>query len=92
MEFTYNSCIRLYLGYSLALLGTMVGFGYFLTYLVEEGINCLSYIYHDWVVFIVLLGLALLLLLICWIYLFCLKTSIMDCEEQINRSKQQYYD
>ena len=53
------------------MLGVMVGTGYYLSYIVEEGIKCLSSIQTDWLVLGGLYGLALVCLAICWVYLVC---------------------
>jgi hypothetical protein len=73
IELTYNSLIRLYIGFSLALMGVMVSFGYFMTYLIEEGVQCLDSLYSDWVAIVVLQGIALAMLSICWWYLLLFK-------------------
>ncbi len=65
------------MGYSVALLGQMIGVGYYVSYIVEMGINCLGSVNMDWVVLLVLLILALVLLLICWIFLFVFRLRTM---------------
>lgn len=73
IKFTYNSLIRLYVGFSLAIMGVMVSFSYFMTYLIEEGVKCLDYLFSDWLAIVVLQGIALAMLFICWGYLLVFK-------------------
>lgn len=54
-------------------MGVMVGFGYFMSYLIEEGVKCLDSLYSDWVAIVVLQGIALAMLSICWGYLLLFK-------------------
>ena len=63
--------MRLYLGYSLLLMGTMIGTGYFISYIIEEGVKCYSSVDINWIILGILYGLALVLGLICWIYVVC---------------------
>jgi len=54
----------------------MIGVGYYASYIIEEGINCLNSLLLDWLILGALFALALIAMLICWIYLFIFKVKV----------------
>ena len=77
-EFTFAKLCALYLLLSLATMGLVPGVGFHLTFMIEKGANCTGKYYVNWIIFVVLLGTALLMTLIAWIFLFILRTLIKD--------------
>ena len=65
----------------MAIMGLIIGTGFFASYIVEEGIKCLASIDLYWIIIGGLYALALVLLLICWIYLICLQDKIVEESE-----------
>ena len=63
--------MRLYLGYSLLLMGILIGTAYFMSYIIEEGVQCFSSVDTNWIILGGLYGFAFILGLVCWIYVVC---------------------
>ena len=75
-EFTFPKLCALYLLLSLAAMGLVPGVGFHLTFMVEKGAKCTGKYSVNWIIFVVLLGTALLMTIIAWIFLFIFRTSI----------------
>jgi hypothetical protein len=82
-QFTFAKLCTLYLLLSLAASALVPGVGYHLTFVVEKGAKCTGAFEVNWIIFMALLGCALLLTLIAWIFLFLIKTSIKDEEDNL---------
>jgi hypothetical protein len=68
-EFSEMAIVRLYVGYSIGLLGITVAVGYYASYIIEEGIICLGAINLN----LIIIGSAffggMIMMLVAWIYL-----------------------
>jgi hypothetical protein len=58
------------------------GAGYYLTFMIEKGFNCTSTLLVDWLVIGGTFILTLILLVVCWIYLFVLRLKYEDRFEE----------
>ena len=65
----------LYIECSVSIMGLIITFGYFTTYIVERGLKCLDYVENDEIMFACLYGVALLIMVICWIILVLVRNK-----------------
>ena len=69
---------HLYIWYSIAIMGMLIGTGFYASYIIEEGIDCLSNIRTDWLILAGAFGTALIFLIICWIIVVCQRDKVYD--------------